>query len=277
MKYAQNDVDGKTADELREMLAGIDLLTEDEDAVTLLCLSEAIVRKENKPPAEREADWMAFSSGLVERHAGQLPGGFVKSVRRRSAHRDRRGISLFMFGAITLFVVLAGGIATAYAFVPNLLQVVISFTDDALRKDIAGSPDKGSFGEQTLQDSLDALGIKSPRAPAWLPDGYSFGAVEFSAMPNRGKVSATYKSGDQVIVLTIIAYKSAPPGGQRVFEKDSGGIIEYRRHNIDFCIFSNMGTTVATWVDGLNDCDIQGMVSAEEMERIIDSMYEGKQ
>jgi hypothetical protein len=124
-----------------------------------------------------------------------------------------------------------------------------------------------------LQAALNDMGITRPRPPGWLPDGFAFDGLQTTDMQNNKIITMQYKRGEETIILTFFVYKQSSTGSTRIYEKSAGTPLEYERNGIIHYIFNNLDVTVATWLDGLCECNIQGKISVEEMKSIIDSMY----
>ena len=52
------------------------------------------------------------------------------------------------------------------------------------------------------------------------------------------------------------------------------GVVPYRKNNIEHYIMSNEGVLTAAWITDNLECGIVGKISTEEMEAMIDSIYE---
>ena len=90
------------------------------------------------------------------------------------------------------------------------------------------------------------------------------------------KLLATYQAGTKNIVITIRQY-SAPSGvGSITFEKDAAEVISYEKDNIMHYIMANNERLTATWIAGEKIvCSISGNLTIEQIEHMIDSIYEG--
>jgi hypothetical protein len=161
--------------------------------------------------------------------------------------------------------------------------MLVDFTDDLFIKTIVSSentptpensPQIDDLPEfATFQDALNAIGIVRPRAPGQLPEGFELDFIQVAERPDYVIATAQYKSGESFMTITFRLYSEASDGRTQYVEKDGGDPIVYSYSDIEVYIFENIDTTVATWVDGMLDCNIQGTVSVTEIKTILKSMY----
>jgi hypothetical protein len=289
--------------ELRAILADDELLPLDDETNTdlILKITDLIIQKEGKSDEEREAELEAFCSGLLERHGDKIPirvGDVVQSRARRTKNRDS-GVSrtkqrfmpkriatrvIVAVAALVMLLTVSNAVAV-YAFNFNILQAIVTFTEELFSKTGAspgvtqgslsdgasGSTASGNYG--SMQSALDEFGITSPKTPNWLPDGYTFVRTEVSDIPGRVKVLGVYGNDGSEITISVVSYSQQPLTYSRNIEKSAGVPVVYNRNGIDHYIFSNLEMKVATWIDGMCDCEIQGDISEDEIKSIINSMY----
>jgi hypothetical protein len=75
------------------------------------------------------------------------------------------------------------------------------------------------------------------------------------------------------MTATFQLYSEVPEGRTQYVEKSENDPIVHSYSGIEFYVFKNLGKTVATWTNGMLDCEIQGDVSDEEMKAIINYIY----
>jgi hypothetical protein len=296
------EIESKTVEELYAMLADDTLLPIDDDSNTdlILEITEAIVKKENKSPEQEEAERVAFWTRLLDRYGDQIPIRLEDVVPRpvetpksphaanpNTAHTRRPRPVLFRKAGIAAAAVIALFVCNtliALAFNFNALRAVISFTDELFIKTIVseqspaiGGPNSGvgnSIGEySSLQDALDANGITQPKAPTWLPEGYEYSKTEIHVLPNQTLIAGIYSKADNELIFTVTSFTDTPPEYSRFTEKSEGEPIIHEQNGIEHYIFKNLDRTVATWLIGTSDCNMQGNISNEEMLSIINSLY----
>jgi hypothetical protein len=300
-QFDTKQLESKSIEELREMLADERLLAMDdtESNKMIFEIAEAIHAKEGKSEALLEAERVRFWAGLVARYGDKMPIKLDDVVRKRKASmvalsasskhmrfsdhfQTHKHVRRFAIAAMIVVVILAGNAALAYAFNVNALQATVSFSDALFIKAFAPAedvvntptPQIGSLAEfASFQEALTAFGITRPYAPKYLPAGFEFDTAQAMERPDYVKIAAQYLNGEKGVTITVTSYSTVPNGHLSSIEKSSGTPDIYSSFGIEFYIFANIDNIVATWVDGMTDCNIQGNVSTEEMKSIIDSMY----
>ena len=187
--------------------------------------------------------------------------------------------------AIAVLVVL-GSLVTAQALGIDVFGAIARWTDETFHfsassqneadsyTDIQNSTDQSLDGEYTsLQDALDACGIKQSVIPQQLPNGFELAKVSVYSLPSQVEIEAMYTSNDRIFSLVIFRYNSPEVVGQTIFEKDSEDMILYDKNGITYYIMSNNQELTAVWMpQELLTCAITGDLSIVEVESIIDSM-----
>jgi hypothetical protein len=281
------ELESKSIAELEAMLADDDLLPLDDETNTdyILRITGVIIKKENKPAEQIEAENIVFWTKFLERYGDEIPI-LLEDVLHTEPVRKPRKMPLRKLGiaAAAIAALFICNSVVALAFNVNVLRTVVSFTDELFTKKIVpeqtlvpDEPNKGAdsyIGEYaSLQDTLDANGITQPKAPMWLPEGYVYSGVEINVSDDRIMVAGIYDSTDDNLAFIITSYAN-PPEQLAYYEKNEGVPDIYERNGIEHYIFKNMDRTVATWFIGTSDCAIQGNISNEEMISIINSLYE---
>lgn len=187
--------------------------------------------------------------------------------------------------AIAVLVVL-GSLVTAQALGIDVFGAIARWTDETFHfsassqneadsyTDIQNSTNQSPDGEYTsLQDALDACGIKQSVIPQQLPNGFELAKVSVYSLPSQVEIEAIYTSNDRIFSLTIFRYNSPDVVGQTIFEKDSEDMILYNKNGITYYIMSNNQQLTAVWMpQELLTCTITGDLSIEEIENLLDSV-----
>ena len=187
--------------------------------------------------------------------------------------------------AIAVLVVL-GSLVTAQALGIDVFGAIARWTDETFHfsassqneadsdADIQNSTDQSPDGEYTsLQDALDACGIKQSVIPQQLPNGFELAKVSVYSLPSQVEIEAIYTSNDRIFSLTIFRYNSPDVVGQTIFEKDSEDMILYDKKGITYYIMSNNQQLTAVWMpQELLTCTITGDLSIEEIKNLLDSV-----
>lgn len=187
--------------------------------------------------------------------------------------------------AIAVLVVL-GSLVTAQALGIDVFGAIARWTDETFHfsassqneadsdADIQNSTDQSPDGEYTsLQDALDACGIKQSVIPQQLPNGFELAKVSVYSLPSQVEIEAICTSNDRIFSLTIFRYNSPDVVGQTIFEKDSEDMVLYNKNGITYYIMSNNQQLTAVWMpQELLTCTITGDLSIEEIKNLLDSV-----
>jgi hypothetical protein len=295
----------KTIDELETLLADDNLLPNDDltNIDIIDRITEVIIEKENFPESQSEKEEMEFWDKFLVKHSKTIPLRLedVKKIRKKAkkpdkilptpelinnssgSNKKRKWHRSFVAVTAVVAVVLVGNAITTFAYGANLLQAIISFTDDVLRKDyvnqepslttsVTETPVTNSE-YATLQEAFDAIGIDSPKAPAWLPEDFELVSIDTAVLNESNKISALFINGDKSLTITLTHFNKQPQNQYQAIEKNSKPIEIYSNNSMEFYLFTNIDRTVATWIDGMSDCTVEGDISFDELKKIIASMY----
>lgn len=128
---------------------------------------------------------------------------------------------------------------------------------------------------ETLQDALDAYDITEPLVPTWLPDGYECVAVDVTEFSLSTDFCAFYENGNGLISIAITKYQdeSYIADTFNTYEKDSADMKMYTKNGNLHYIFENNQRVIAAWYVDSYSCAIKADISAEEVEKMVDSIY----
>lgn len=243
---------------------------------------DACLEKIEQTEVAPEFDVDASLNRFLDRHSRLVECASRTSKKSRpNTSRWKPSIA----AAIAVLVVL-GSLVTVQAFGIDVFGAIARWTDETFHfsassqneadsyTDIQNSTDQSPDGEYTsLQDALDACGIKQNVIPQQLPNGFELANVSVYSLPSQVEIEAMYTSNDRIFSLTIFRYNSPDVVGQTIFEKDSEDMILYDKNGITYYIMSNNQQLTAVWMpQELLTCAITGDLSIVEVESIIDSM-----
>lgn len=191
----------------------------------------------------------------------------VKSVEESAPVRRRRYRRLLHTALIAAAVVAAMVIITASAAAAGIniwkwVQVrgegtVRFVSEEALSKDIPAA--------------LKQAGVEEPLFPTWLPEGFLLFDQQIR-IDDRILVNSTYVCRDKTLLIIIRSLNNADKSG--VIEIEEEQPKEYLSNGIVHNIITNCDELVAYWTNNGFLVNISGNISLEEMERIIDSIYD---
>ena len=124
----------------------------------------------------------------------------------------------------------------------------------------------------SLQEALDAFGIKAPLAPTWIPERFALESVTAVNGDLGVHICANYIGDEEFLIARYREITADTMGleekGPQVTMFSCGGFkhrltVNYEQYN-------------AYWQNGELNCFINGTVSEEELMNIITSIYEGE-
>lgn len=276
-------------EKLEELLnMSVNLSSDEEDEEYVDAIIQTIIRKEKEHPTDQlidvDASWEEFQErfntpegeglSLYPDEENKIPP--AKEQKRPRARRlNWRGLSVAAIILLLSLVIVPP--AMGYA---NIFDMVGRWSDEVFRfapEGVASQPPEdeklGERGYLSLQEALDDYGITEALAPTWVPEGFELYEAEAIPFPDIGKTEfhELYQDGDKTI-STYIVQRNVPT--TRDYEKDIDAVKIYVAGDVEHYIFDNNGRIAVTWYVGDFECAIQADVSVEEVERMIDSIYE---
>ena len=177
---------------------------------------------------------------------------------------------------LTLFTVQASG--------SNLFRTLAEWTASVLR---IGTDSSGqvSMGENDLtegeariyatpKEMLSDLHIEGELVPTWVPDRFSVQRCEAKKTEAGISCRVVYTVSNNDLILKI--WQKIDEGNYQI-EKDMKDVSRFVAGEIEHYIFYDGESEMekAVWTRDNLECRIMGDVSQEEMERIVESIYEG--
>lgn len=122
-----------------------------------------------------------------------------------------------------------------------------------------------------LKELSDVAFNSAQIIPSWLPDGFS--AHDYSVLGNNNSfnLSAIFLSGDRTIQYNAA---NASCEGLTNYPKDEGNADFFVFNGISHHLVANDGKITAIWINDDIECSIVGDISADELKKIIISIYE---
>ena len=283
----------KSTEELKEMLRNSALSDKALDLdLTNEILAELSGREDMEQKMTPSEAWDVFLSDYSNTESAYLDCAFDEGPQTAPHHSDakkqprslRTVIRVALVAAVIAGILVAGTI-TSYALGFRLWDVVVDWGRETFgfRSETeigfdGGANSNGSYNE--LQNALDEHNITERVVPE-IPDGFELIELNIESQPSKTVFSSLYSDGDKEIIIKIIELFAEPitkyeydsaakekPINRSVEELDSyevGGIVH--------TITTNLGKTIAVWVNGRLECSITGDVSRKELLHMIDSIY----
>ncbi|NCB25338.1 MAG: DUF4367 domain-containing protein [Bacteroidia bacterium] len=271
-----NHLGSMEPDELIDELADTwDAMDENDFDPDLIDACLAALDKEESVASDFDAE--GSLAAFHEKHAVLLrqtapADGSPDTIPQIGRHRRFRTARLI---AAVVVVTLACMIA-AQALGYNVFGVIANWTEETFHFTSSSQPEEASdnMEYESLQEALDDFGIAEPIAPAWFPSDFTLSEIKISSISDEVKFQAAYEYGGKFISITIWQYESAEAASSEAFEKDDLTVSTYKSGGVTHYLMSNNGQMKAAWINQNMACSISGNLSEEELEKMIDSIYE---
>ena len=130
----------------------------------------------------------------------------------------------------------------------------------------------------SLREALEDYGLTRPVAPRWLPEGFELNNLAVEDMAGVELIFfASYARDGDYLVMQVAIYldrEDGNVGSTGSFQKDEGDPVLYEAGGVIHMLGTNAGRPIAVWANGPAECAVSGDITMEELERMIDSIYE---
>ena len=196
---------------------------------------------------------------VLEQHAAHTEDTASKAPRRFLVRRR-------IFSLVAVIMILVGVIcAIAYANNPR----EVKRTGETLT---FGNAPTGTY--TSLQEALDAYGVKEKLAPKWLPSGYMVTDIQVLEDNMAENFFAEYsnmmESSDDKLTITI--RKNLTPDMQATYERSSDVESAENEDQPEYSVDQNNARTLITWTVDEYECTISGMIDEEDIPKIMNSI-----
>lgn len=300
-----------STEELEEMLMQ-DFMISGEDATEGLDIEEVVevmLKREKKEPGYQPPDvnkaWAEFKefyqdqaldedlekfvtddSDISKKTESSPPKTVIPfaSSRANGPHPPCRAPrKLHAVGRMALLIatitIISCGVASAFGF--DIFQAVANWTSETFgfsrtveeprREDINSNRDFVSL-RQIVASITDI-----PLVPQWASDQVEpLGEARITENADFIKISCDYLFSDskREFNIRIRVYNDLPDEYPRVYQKDNNDVEELVVNGITHYLMKNIDNATATWTNGTAECVIQGDLTMEEMEQMVESIYE---
>lgn len=296
----RNQLEQLHTEELEELLR-LDFDAPESNALStddVLYILDVIEKRECSNQAESAAGveraWESFQKNYMpagddgnslheEEMAGEIPREDYPAVPHRSPRHRILRTSLIAAIIVLLSLMLAAQVAGI-----NLFKLIGTWTEETfhltnstevMENREPASSINGSTNADTkiqydsLSDALEDNGVSANTIPSWWPDGSQLKKLEVSEFKNMPIIAAQYQSDNRDFTVSV---RTIPQGQNdtAVYEKDDSHVIQYKKGGITHYIISNNKTLQVVWVNNSTVYSISGQLTAEEVERMITSIYE---
>lgn len=276
----------KSTEELEELLA-LDF-SEQEDAEPdveyIMTIMEVInEREEHTAEKQKEVDaaWRDFQDYLQERRKEESETGIDGEPSRdhpckpENGHAPRKSLRILRYCAVAAVVIVLF-CGTAYALGWNVFQALAGWTEETFYFLTGNEPE-----EAPIEDVFRYMRLEveersdTPAIPAWAPEGtVQIGEINVTGREDRVEIQGTFSVEEKVFTIWITVYDDISDGYSGTYQRDNTGVEVYEINGIEHYIMNNKENISAMWTNGCVEGHIQGELSIEDLQRMMDSIYE---
>lgn len=127
--------------------------------------------------------------------------------------------------------------------------------------------------DETLQGLLAEQSVFDVVSPTWIPEGFILSEISAYSDADPPTYVALYEdSADGTSVIVSVIVHQTPAAALQ--EKDNSQVRVYESGGVEHYIMENNEKLVATWFTDNLECSITGEISEEDLETMINSIYE---
>lgn len=126
----------------------------------------------------------------------------------------------------------------------------------------------------SLQEVFAILKIRDQLLPTWQPEGFELAELYTTDMiPDRLRFEAFYQADDYHYSVDITLFSDLAAADYDVFQKDDSPVDFYSVNGYTAYVFSNLGETIVTWMDGHYMIAISGNLDTQILIQMAESIY----
>ena len=272
---------GKSTAELEELLAleAADLDAAEPNADFIATVLEVMAERESAQDEElTEQAWKDFQEYYSLRKQEEEPDKVEEAPHDhhcKTEHRQRspRISRVVRYGVVAavLTILLCG---TVFGW--NFFRAVADWTEETFyfltgqEKNIPENQSALNLLKLSVEKKTD-----TPAVPKWAPEEtVENGSPKENGRTDRFVVRAGYTVGTREFSIRITVHDTPPEVYTITYQKNAEIEEEYLVGGITHYIMGNNKTLSAMWVNGCVEGHIQGELTVEELQKMIDSIYE---
>ena len=272
--------DDLSPEELKEALKTAFLYSDEIDGDSMAEMDRIMAALREKEPLEHETSaeeqWAVFQAEHREElsQLGVRKDNSDREVRpdpavsgQKVRRRNTKALLRFGLAAALIVVLLIAAAVTAGAMGFDLWGWAPKWSREDLR---FVTEEPGIQDKKDIPTALAALGIDEPLYPSWLPEDMVQIRSEIQFDPTI-ILHEAYQGNDRVLFITIVP---SDVSDTAVYQRSESNSEEYIAGNTIHYIYADMNQITATWYSKSYTASIVGSITIEEMEKIIDSIYE---
>lgn len=275
-------------EELEELLCASENVQRDDGYFNAVIT--AIRKKESQTPSGRLPDvdeaWKEFQEqfNTAEGVGMTLYSEFDTEPSSASAPKAKRGkrlnhsawrglaVAAVLALCVTTILPPALGYQSFLSMVGQWNDTIFHFAFPGQETEYPTIPDDVEY--ESLQAALTAHDVTLPLVPSSFIRDFELIDLEVTEYSDYERIdyNAVYENAETWFSIYIIQRDEVPKA--RFYEKDESLVKTYRVVDIDHYLFENNGRITIAWYNERFECSMQGEISLEDAERLVDSIYE---
>ena len=181
---------------------------------------------------------------------------------------------IYLFRNVAIAAVLVT-ILCCTAFGTNFCKIIVNWATDSFSfltmsdLSVAQNEDPTEHLRTVVSSVTDV-----PVVPSWMPEGTApINSPSLSKRNNRTIIGAGYLIDNRQISVQIVVFQHTIQNSQ-TYQKNKSAGYEYVSGGVTHYFSENMDNWCAIWANENVECSIQGQLTEEELQQMIDSIYQ---
>lgn len=256
------------------------------DVDYIMAIMEVIQKREAaSKPVDLDAAWQDFRDNYQGQASSFETGALWEpdsshrnQIENKSDSGGKPGKFRYFFVFAAAIIILCGA-ASAFGF--NVFQAMAEWTSETFGFVSPNAKEKNQEKQPVSQDDpyqelrmAVAAETDTPMVPTWAPEGTVL--VDDVSAVDRLKsirIQGTYQTDQGEYTVRIVIYDDVPDDYTATYEKDDRPVRMYEAGGIVHYVMSNNQNLGVAWTNGNLEGSIQGSLTEEELEKMVDSIY----
>lgn len=239
----------------------------DEDLVRLIL--GVLEEREADHPIENDEGIAA----AVEKYTA-----YVDGIEATPAKPSRRWGMVLKVASVLLVVGLLFCIVPQAANAESFFELLARWTDSVFEFFNPGDDNKQPEyvfetdhpGLQQVYDAVVEMGVTDPVVPMWVPEAYELQILQVLDQSSDKLIFSEFINEEQYILFNILLHSKEV---SFKYEKDAKNVTILELNDVEYYVMSNIEEQIVTWVIDRTECSIVTNCKAEELYRLLESIY----
>lgn len=239
----------------------------DDDLVRLIL--DVLEEREADHPIENDEEIAA----AVEKYTA-----YVDNLEAAPAKPTRKWNTVLKVASVLLVVGLLFCIVPQAANAESFFELLARWTDSVFEFFNPSVPnDQPEYvfetdhpGLQQIYDAVVELGVTEPVVPMWVPEAYELQILQVLDQSSDKLIFSEFINEEQYILFNILLHSKEV---SFKYEKDAKNVTILELNDVEYYVMSNIEEQIVTWVIDRTECSIITNCKAEELYRLLESIY----